>query len=92
MRYGFVRLVNDDGSFLFMEIRDFVRYRRYDVFNDHADTLCIFDNIHIGGFPLVFRLNEILEFNPDAFLYKVFPRSKCGFWSTYAIDLGCVNV
>lgn len=92
MRYGFIRLRCHDGSFVFMEVKNFFEYSKYDVFNNRADRFIIFDNIYIGCFPLLFRLHDILDFNPESCLFKVFTNSERGFWVRYAKDLGCVNV
>lgn len=95
MRYGFIKLKNDDGSLLYMEVNDFERYETYDVFKIHAVELVVYDNIYIGAFPLIFNEDEILKYNEDAKVVNsigvddiCFQKSKA---STIAKYLGCQN-
>lgn len=95
MKYGFVRLKNDDGSKVYMETRDFERYESYDVFKSHAEALVVFDKIYIGMFPLMFKEDEIYKYNPDAFLSSELSLTDIAFRhskiSTIAKYMDCEN-
>lgn len=95
MKYGFVRLKNDDGSRVFMEISDFQRYKDKDIFKNHAEALVIFDNIYIGMFPLMFEEDEIYKYNFDAKLFVELPLKDICFKYSGVAEvakiLGCEN-
>lgn len=95
MKYGFIRLRNDDGTALYMETREFERYNSYDVFRNHAEALVVYDKIYIAVFPLMFNEEEITEYNEDATITDELPVTDIAFRSakasTIARQLGCVN-
>lgn len=95
MKYGFVRLKNDDGSKVYMETRDFERYESYDVFKSHAEALVVFDKIYIGMFPLMFKEDEIYKYNSDAKLSVELSLKDIAFRSSsvaaVAKYFGCEN-
>lgn len=96
MKYGFVKLRNNDGSVLYMEPKEFERYSSYDVFRNHAESVVIYKNIHIGCFPLMFKEEEITEFNNDAIIINELPILDIIF-RNYKVSsalkkMGCLNV
>lgn len=95
MKYGFVRLKNDDGSKLYMEISDYQRYKSKDVFKNHAESLVVFDKIYIGIFPLIFKEDEIYKYNSDAELSVELPLNDISFRYSSVAEvakyLGCDN-
>lgn len=72
MKYGFVKLVNDKGT-VFMEPWQFDYYSNKEVFKEHAESLCIFDNVYIGCFPLLVSFQEIKRYNDDVKLVDEIP-------------------
>lgn len=72
MKYAFVKLVNEEGT-IYMEPWQFDYYSDKQVFKDHAKSLCIFENIYIGCFPLLVQISEIKKYNDDAKLIYDLP-------------------
>lgn len=96
MIYGFIKLVSPvNKEELFMECSEFDRYANQSVFRDSAVELVIYDKIHIGCFPLMFRLKDILDYNSSAILFDKIPLSDICFknhsTSVIAKILGCEN-
>lgn len=97
MKYGFIKLKGqpDTSVEVFMEVRNFERYKHLDIFRDNAISLCVYDMIYIGVFPLFMKIDEIFKYNEDAVLVDEIPLSDVCFQHSsvnhIADILGCNN-
>jgi len=97
MKYGFIKLKGqpDVSVDVYMEVRSFERYKHKKIFRDNAISLCVYDMIYIGVFPLMFKESDIFKYNDEARLLYELPLSDVCFQTSsisYIADgLGCNN-
>lgn len=67
MKYAFVKMINpQNGKNVYIEPRNFERYKEYPVFRDSAKSLVIMDKVYIGAFELLETDESIKQYNEES--------------------------
>lgn len=72
MKYAFIKLKGspDNTKYVYMEPRDYERYKTETIFKKNTVSLVIVDKIYIGCFDLLSTWDEIKKYNDDCKIVK----------------------